>query len=212
MGLTRAISLVTDQYERAARLYPALLALMPISVLLVTTSVFSLSLATQLAALSGTCGAMYGLANVSRMLGKAQEDKLFHAWGGMPTTQMLRYGNELIDLHTKQRYHAFLERKIKVEFPTREEESASPAAADEIYRAGVKWMLGKTRDKKRFALLFKENVSYGFHRNGFGLKWIGCLIGLVSISWLIIANQAYSLQALRATHRRDKSRRLASRW
>jgi hypothetical protein len=126
------------------------------------------------------------------MLGKAQECKLFQAWGGMPTTQMLRHGNELIDLHTKQRYHAFLARKIKVEFPTPADETASPATADDIYRAGVKWLLGKTRDKKRFALLFKENVSYGFHRNGFGLRWIGCVFSLLSMAWLTIANQAYS--------------------
>jgi hypothetical protein len=162
---------------------------------LVATSVFDKPLATQLVTLLGACGVTYLLASVSRMLGKAQENRLFHTWGGMPTTQMLRHGNELIDRHTRQRYHAFLARKIKTEFPTNEEESVSPAAADEIYRAGVKWLLGKTRDKKRFALLFKENVSYGFHRNGFGLRWIGCLIGLISAVWLTIANQGYSPRA-----------------
>jgi hypothetical protein len=129
------------------------------------------------------------------MLGKAQESRLFQAWGGMPTTQMLRHGTELVDLHTKQRYHALLARKIKVEFPTPAVETAAPATADDIYRAGVKWLLGKTRDKKRFALLFKENVSYGFHRNAFGLRWIGCLFSLLSIVWLTIANQAYSAHA-----------------
>lgn len=195
MGLSGKASLVTDQYERAARLYPALLTLLPLLLVLVTTSVFDKPLATQLVTLLCACGVTYLLANISRMLGKAQENRLFHTWGGMPTTQMLRHRNELIDRHTKQRYHAFLARKIKTEFPTSEEESASPAAADAIYRAGVKWLLGKTRDKKRFALMFKENVSYGFHRNGFGLRWIGCLFGLISVVWLTIANRGYSPQA-----------------
>lgn len=195
MGLNGKVSLVTDQYERAARLYPALLALLPLLVVQVTTSVIGKPLASQLVTLLVACGFTYLLANVSRMLGKAQENKLFQAWGGMPTTQMLRYENELVDRHTKQRYHAFLARKIKAEFPTAEEEATSPTAADDIYRAGVKWLLGKTRDKKLFALLFKENVSYGFHRNGFGLRWIGCLASLISVMWLTIANQAYSLQA-----------------
>lgn len=198
MGLSDRASLVTDPYERAARIYPALLALMPLLAVFATTSVFGKPLATQLVALLGACGVTYLLANVSRMLGKAQENRLFHAWGGMPTTQILKHGNEQIDRHTKQRYHAFLARKIKAEFPTDAEEAASPAAADEIYRAGVKWLLGKTRDKKRFALLFKENVSYGFHRNGFGLRWIGCGISLASAVWLSIANQAYSLAAWEA--------------
>lgn len=198
MGLNGKVSLVSDQYERTARLYPALLALLPLLVVQVTTSVFDKPLTTQLVTLLGACGITYLLANVSRMLGKAQENKLFQAWGGMPTTQMLRHGNGLIDRHTKQRYHAFLARKIKAEFPTAEEETTSPTAADDIYRAGVKWLLGKTRDKKRFALLFKENVSYGFHRNGLGLRWIGCLISLLSVVWLTIANQAYSAPAWQA--------------
>lgn len=194
MGLNSWAPLVTDPYERAARLYPALLALLPMLMVLVMTSVFSKPLATQLLILSGACGAAYLLANISRMLGKARENKLFDAWGGTPTTQLLRHRNEFIDPHTKQRYHAFLARKTKIEFPTSEDEHASPEAADEIYRAGVKWLLGKTRDKKRFALLFKENISYGFHRNGFGLRWIGGLIGLISVVWLVVAFQAYDPQ------------------
>lgn len=195
MGLNEKMPLVSDQYERAARLYPALLALLPLLIVQLSTSVLGKPLVTQLATLLGACGVTYLLANVSRMLGKTQENKLFQAWGGMPTTQMLRHRNELIDRHTKQRYHVFLALKIKAEFPTTEAEASSPMAADDIYRAGVKWLLGKTRDKKRFALLFKENVSYGFHRNGFGLRWIGCLVSLISVVWLTVANQAYSPQA-----------------
>ena len=187
MGLNHWASLVTDPYERAARLYPALLTLLPMLIALATSSVFGKPLATQLLTLSGACGAAYLLANISRMLGKAQEEKLYAKWGGTPTTQLLRHRNEFIDAHTKQRHHAFLARKIKIDFPTSEQELAAPAAADEIYRAGVKWLLGKTRDKKRFVLLFKENISYGFHRNGYGLKWTGTLLGLGSIAWLVSA-------------------------
>lgn len=194
MGLTRIASLVTDPYERAARLYPALLVLLPVLVVMATTVVIGKSLATQLGAVLSACGVTYLLGNISRMLGKAQETRLFQAWGGTPTTQMLRHRDEFVDRYTKQRYHALLARKLKTAFPTAEEESASPAEADETYRAGVKWMLGKTRDKKRFALLFKENVAYGFHRNGFGLRWVGLLAGVASVAWLTIANQAFTQQ------------------
>ena len=203
MGLNSWTSLVTDPYERAARLYPALLCLLPMMIALATTSVFGKPLATQLLTLSGACGAAYLLTNVSRMLGKAQEEKLFAKWGGTPTTQLLRHTNEFIDAHTKQRYHAFLARKIKIEFPTSEQELAASAAANEIYRAGVKWLLGKSRDKKRFALLFKENISYGFHRNGYSLKWLGTLLGLGSIAWLVSATYAHAQgnwSALRLDH------------
>lgn len=194
MGLTRIASLVTDPYERAARLYPALLVLLPLLLVLATTSAVGKPLTSQLAALLGGCGATYLLANVSRMMGRARENTLFNAWGGMPTTQLLRHRDERVDRHTKQRYHALLARKLKTQFPSSAEETASPGEADEIYRAGVKWLLGKTRDKKRFALLFKENVSYGFHRNGFGLRWVGILIGVTSMFWLIASNHVYSTE------------------
>lgn len=194
MDLKSWTALITDPYERPARLYPALLALLPVLIALAATSAFGKPLATQLLSLSGACGAAYLLASMSRMLGKAQENRLYETWGGIPTTQLLRHRNRFIDPHTKQRYHAFLCRKIKTEFPTAEEECTSPETADEVYRAGAKWLLGKTRDKKRFALLFKENVSYGFHRNGYGLRWFGGSIGLVSVTWLIVAFHAYDLQ------------------
>ncbi len=195
MGLNRIASLVTDPYERTARLYPALLALLPMLLVLVTTSALGKPFTTQLLGLLGACGITYLLANVSRMMGKAQENQLFDTWGGMPTTQMLRHRDDRLDTHTKQRYHALLARKLKIKFPSSEEEAVSPSEADEIYRAGVKWLLGKTRDKKRFALLFKENVSYGFHRNAFALRWLGVLICIAAIMWLLIANQAYDIHA-----------------
>jgi hypothetical protein len=190
MGLNSFAALISDPYERAARLYPALLALLPLLIVLAVTSVFSKPLVTQLLTLSGACGAAYLVANISRMLGKAREEKMFAKWGGVPTTQLLRHRSAFIDPHTKQRYHSFLARKLKICFPTRDEEHASPEAADELYRAGAKWLLERTRDKKRFALLFKENISYGFHRNGFGLKWFGTLLGFGATVWLVIAFHA----------------------
>ncbi len=196
MGLRTLATLITDQYERAARLYPALLALLPMLIMLTVVPVFSKPLTTQLLTLLGTCGAAYLLANMSRMLGKAREIKLFDKWGGIPTTQLLRHRNDFIDMHTKQRYHAFLARKIKMEFPTADAEGASPDVADEIYRAGIKWLLGKTRDKKRYALLFKENISYGFHRNGYGLRWIGMLFGLLSVLTLAIVFHVFTPETL----------------
>lgn len=185
MGLNNWASLVTDPYERVARLYPALLAVLPLLIVALLTATFGKPLVSQLLTLLGTCGIAYLISNGARMLGKAHEARLFESWGGTPTTQLLRHSNSKIDRHSKLRYHAFLERKLKTTFPTPEGERTSPEAADETYRAGVKWLLGKTRDKKRFGLLFKENVSYGFHRNCYGLRWIGCTSSMAAALWLL---------------------------
>jgi hypothetical protein len=137
-------------------------------------------------AIFGACGMAYLLSNISRLLGKSKEPALFAEWGGAPTTQLLRHRDNQIDSITKQRYHAFLERKTKTGFPSVEQEQSEPERADESYRAGVKWLLGKSRDKKQFPLLAKENISYGFHRNGFGMRPLGLSCVAVAFGfWLV---------------------------
>lgn len=182
-------SLILDPYERAARLAPALIAILPLLLLAVITSILSQSVITQAMTVFSACGVIFMLSNIARMLGKAREVDLYEIWGGLPTTQLLRHRENQIDRITKQRYHAFLERKIKASFPSPQEEQLNPERADEFYQAGVKWLLSKTRDKKRFPLLAKENISYGFHRNGYGMRAIGLVCAAISIVYLVVKNR-----------------------
>jgi hypothetical protein len=99
-------------------------------------------------AVFGACGVIFLLSNIARTLGKAKQLDLCKAWGGLATTPLLRHRDGHIDPIAKQRYHSFLERKIKNTFPSVQEEKSNPEHADECYQAGVKWLLGKTRDKK----------------------------------------------------------------
>lgn len=109
-------------------------------------------------------------AQISRQLGKALEEHLYSEWGGRPSTQLLRHSNATIESATKARYHAFLAKSTGQTFPTADQETKDPKAADETYQSAVRWLLNRTRDQARFDLLFKENISYGFHRNTLGLK------------------------------------------
>jgi hypothetical protein len=121
-------------------------------------------------------------------MGKRLEEKLYREWGGKPTTQLLRHRDANIDAVTKRRYHAFLASKINEAFPGKDQEAANPAAADDVYQSGVRWLLNHSRpeDGKKFDLIFKENVAYGFRRNALGMKPFGLAVAVGSFLWVLI--------------------------
>jgi hypothetical protein len=170
VALSDLIPKFLDSYDRQARLYPGLLVLAPLAVLLVALYGSANILATSVLTILGFCGGAYALGRVARDAGKRIQDDMFRKWGGAPSTQLLRLRDSHFDVHTKERYHRTLAKCLGKTFPDRETENADPAAADELYRAGVLWVINATRDAKAFPLVFKENVAFGFHRNTFGLR------------------------------------------
>src|SRR2546423_9500678 len=123
---------VADRYERQARLYPSLLAAAPLFAIAIGLYGIPLEPKAGLLTLLASFGVIYVLATFSRELGKRLEDKLFLAWGGKPTTQLLRHRSSILDPVTKARYHAFLSKKLDIPFP-----NASQEQADQIGRAHV---------------------------------------------------------------------------
>lgn len=189
MTLDDIVSKVTDPYERPARLYPALLALLPLLALIVLLYGPKATALTGAVTIGVSCGGLYLTTNLCRELGKRLEEKLYRTWGGKPTTQLLRHRDPLIEGVTKRRYHAFLAGKINVPFPDKQQEASDPASADDVYQSGVRWLLNHTRpeDGKKFDLIFKENVAYGFRRNALGVKPFGLVLAFASLLWVLIA-------------------------
>ena len=178
---------IFDPYERKARLAPALLCTSPVAGALFGVHGLRPELSATVLGLLSAFGVLYLMASVARELGKRLEGDLFDSWGGKPTTILLRHRDRTIDPLTKERYHAFLSRHIGVPFPTPEQEQADMAAADDRYAAGAKWLLEQTRDTRKFGLLFKENMAYGFRRNCLGLKPYALLIATGSLAWILVA-------------------------
>ncbi len=185
--LDDVVAKVTDPYDRQARLYPALLALLPLFVLVMMLYAPNAPVLTSAVTVAVSCGALYLMTNLCRELGKRVEERLFREWGGKPSTQLLRHRDATIEAPTKKRYHAFLATKINEAFPDAHQEKKNPARADGIYQAGVRWLLNHTRPdhSRKFDLLFKENVAYGFRRNGVGIKPVGLLVCLTCIVWVL---------------------------
>jgi len=187
MTLDDIVAKVTDPYDRQARLYPALLCLLPLLALVALLYAPNASALAGVVTIAVSCGGLFLMTNICREMGKRLENKLYRDWGGKPTTQLLRHRDGIIDSVTKRRYHAFLGMKLNFTFPDADSEKNDPAKADEAYQSGARWLLDHTRpdDGKKFDLLFRDNVTYGFRRNALGARPLGILIAIGCPVWVL---------------------------
>lgn len=177
------LNLITDPYDRQARLYPAILLIAPVvfSVVAILSARLT-GLQTIGASLIGLGGAFL-LTQLARDAGKKGEKTLFEKWGGNPSVAIFRHSDRRLDSLTKSRYHKKLATLVvEAKAPTGEEERADPAAADEVYSAWSNFLRVNARDTKKFALLFKENVNYGYRRNVWGLRPLGITASALSLA------------------------------
>lgn len=174
-------SLLSDGYERKARLYPALVLLLPVVACVASITAASLSGLQSVAITLGGCGGAFFLAQLARDAGKRGERALFARWDGMPSVAILRHRNDRLDAITKTRYHQKLSALVKGTKPlTPAAEAAGAAGADQVYAAWSTYLRVHTRDTKKYGLLFQENVNYGYRRNLWGLRPFGILTSAVS--------------------------------
>ena len=171
-----------DTYTLRARIIPALIAAIPVFVLatlLVPWDRFSLSQA--LSSLSVAI-LLFALSDLARRHGKRIEPKLYTRSGGKPTVTMLRHRDRALDDITKSKIVSFLAGKLGEKEPSTAEELANPIAADAFYERCGTWLRENTRDQKRFAILFNDNVTYGYRRNLLGLKSIALALNTLVLT------------------------------
>jgi len=175
-----SLAQLLDPYSRQARLQPALIVAVPVAILIAIWFPTLWSALGIVLTLASTCGVALLLSQLARDRGKQLEPRLFASWGGKPSVTLLRHADGRIDENTKTRYRAFLKSRLPdLTLPSVAEEQADAARADRAYESATAWLLTQTRDTKTFGLLFRENISYGFRRNLWGLKPIGLTIALV---------------------------------
>lgn len=170
-----------DAYSLKARLWPALLVGMPAALALATVLNLEWWNAS-LVSLAGSIGFTFLLTQVVRHLGKKREDEMFSHWGGKPSVAFLRHGDPHLDKHTKARYHSKISVWAKITMPTEDEERRNPREAEHAYEAATQALISATRDTKRFNLLFRENINFGFCRNMVGVKPVGILSSVVAVT------------------------------
>lgn len=182
-----ALKELFDTYGRNARLYPAVLLMIPLFALPgVLNGIEKLSSGI----VTGIAGValLYGLTHWVRALGKRAELRLMKEWGGLPTTRHLLWHDTTLDATSKRRYHNFL-RSNGLDMPSAEEERADPARCRERLASAVTW-LRTNRRGDGYKILHSENASYGFRRNLYGAKALGVAIASAAIvvsSWPTIS-------------------------
>lgn len=184
-----------DPYERTARLFPALLVVMPLLVPVVLVLGTKHAAVSAVMALVGGCGVVYGIGSIARGKGIAVEERLVEKWGGMPTTLMLRHRDKTLERSSKAAYHELFRSKLGIELPTKLEEEADAEAADDAYKGAVRRLREATRGKPH-RLLLKENIAYGFHRNMRGLRGWGWMSSSLAVLFGVLMTHSFTLEPL----------------
>jgi hypothetical protein len=169
-----------DSYALKARYYPALLATIPALValaILISRAKFGLTAGVASLAIPVL---VFAAADIARRMGKRKEERIYAESGGKPSVTMLRYSDETFDPASKEHYRAFLSSKINRPVPTEQQEQDDPKTVDAFYERCGTWLRENTRGKK-FSVLFAENVTYGYRRNLYGLKWPALLANLALV-------------------------------
>lgn len=179
---------IIDKYNLNTRLYPMVIFCLPILLLCVIFSFPFDKYINIIKSISIIGPLSFFVQQIVRDAGKNKEKALWEAWGGPPTTQILRWRDKTLDIITKRRYHLKLQELYSsAVVPNANFEHEHPAEADEIYEAYVKYLRTKTRDTKKYSLLFIENINYGYRRNLWGMK----SYAITLLIFLILANFGY---------------------
>lgn len=188
------LNLITNSYDRQARLYPALILVAPIVVTVIAIMLTHITILRSIGTLIIGCGGAFLLSQLARDAGKKGEKQLFVKWGGLPSVAIFRHRDTRLDSITKARYHKKMAALVKeTKVPSAENEQTAPVAADQIYTAWSTYLRANTRNTKKYTLLFQELVNYGYRRNLWGMRSIGIIIsGLscaVSVLWIYLQYQ-----------------------
>ena len=184
MNLTE---LITDPYNRRARLQPALLALLPVVLVALILYPELETKGTTLIGIVAYFGGAGWLTQLGRERGKRLEPRLFQHCGGMPSVAFLRHRDGTISKQTKARYHAFLAKSVPhLKLLSPEGEAGNPDSADDAYAAANDWLLANTRDKETYRLVFEENMNYGFRRNLWALKSIVIVLDILLFAGIVL--------------------------
>jgi hypothetical protein len=177
-----------DAYDVQARFAPIVFALLP----LLLVAIVVVPGLGQMKLAGGTIAGLALLAlpfvgtRIARAAGRARQDALFAAWGGMPSTAMLRYHDTRLNPQTKQIYRDRLARLGPAfPIPTEAEERADPAGTDIKVAAAV----GEVRERAKrqgIKAVHRENINFGAARNAYGLKPFGFTLTLVSLALLVV--------------------------
>lgn len=171
-----------DKYDRHARLRPALIILLPLTLTAIGLTPDAYKVWTAIIAVIAQAGGSYLLGQVVADAGKKKETQLFRLWGGRPSELLLshKHAPNKILLASRHEKLALLLKNVQIPSAAMEEEDRT--AAFQIYTAGCDKLRGIIRTQKEtYADVHRENIAYGFRRNVWANRKTGIWINTLSL-------------------------------
>lgn len=176
-----------DPYKYGARVKPALLLVLPIVIYVMAFFETARSWGGVLSTFLVAFGVITFAASQMSSKGNKLQEKLYETWGGAPTTIVLRHADDTVEGPTKMRYMKRLAELIQdFVIITEAQERANPKAADDMYRSATAFLREQTRDTKKHAMIFNENIEYGFARNLTACKPFGIVLTLACLALCLV--------------------------
>jgi len=169
-----------DPYEIRARIIPTLIVLSPTATIPLA---FEMSLSKDWvgSAMAGLAALalLYLGSLVVRFLGRKVEPALWSAWGGPPSTLVLKPENRTFPDFTKDRIRSYVRREFDIELDGLEENSSEwSQRAEEAFRL----VRQHIRQSDPNGLWYTHNAEYGALRNFYGASILmAALAGLSAV-------------------------------
>ena len=191
--MLKALENLIDPYNLRARLFPAFLVLLPLGCVIAAWVPIEIQALGTLGSVAATLGIATLFQQFVRDAGKRAEPGLYRRWGGKPSVRMLHYTHSSVNHQTLARCHSKVrELAPDLAIPASiEEEATNQAEALTAYESASDLLVAKTRSKEKFALLFEENMNYGYRRNIWALKTWG--IATAAVGSVVIVNRVIIL-------------------
>jgi hypothetical protein len=180
-----------DEYDRHARLKPALVAFLPVTLTMLALAPEAITSWSGALAIVIQAGGSYLLAQIIGDIGKKKEPELFKKFGGRPTDRLLSHKTAPNKTTLVMRHAKLGTLMDKVKIPTAKAEEKDPAGAADVYAACVDFLRGKFRQNPA---VFRENKSYGFRRNLWAIKNGGVIASTIGV--VVVAAELYGLASV----------------
>jgi hypothetical protein len=181
-----------DKYTLRARIFPAVLGVIPFALTLKFIPIEPILLKIVTAGIFSTALVYVSTQFIIRIPAKMFEDWLFSNGLYMPTTNLLMYKDFEYQDQFKDNIRSQIQRDFGITLSSKEEEIADEVSARRKIKDATKLMINKV---KGGYLLLKHNYEYGFSRNLWSSSIFG-LVGSLILLYISIANNNESMMTI----------------
>lgn len=173
---------VADPYERKARLFPALIVVLPIVILVMSLNPVGEGWVTKFLSAGIVGGTLVlALAHLASAAGNRFSDRFWKKRDGLPTQRWLRRSDNSHSTQQKQQWYAAIKKLTGLDIPAAV--ASTPSEEEAIISDAVRQLRYRIRGKAEAKMVDKHNEEYGFARNLAGLRWLllgSSLLGIIA--------------------------------